>query len=488
MNQPVTPPMTEQHSAHERCDILIIGAGPAGLAAALAAAPSGAAITVVDDNPQPGGQIWRDGPRWSCPPWRSSTARRWPGTPTSACCLGTRVVGLGDSQPGDKAPALLLEDADRGWTQHSHRIVLCTGARELLLPFPGWTLPGVTGAGALQALIKAGLDVRGQRIVIAGTGPLLLAAAATANKAGATVVRVAEQAPWSALAGFAAQLPRWPAKALQALTLLHPQLRASSHVLEVQGTTQVQVREAAQRPTRRRNHGLRPRGLRVRAGAQHPPGADAGLRPGRAAERWPGPGCRCADAHQRCPVCSPRVKPPALAAANVHWFRAPWQAHVAAGQVQQAQALRPQLARWEGFAQALQASFPLNEALKTLAQPGTLVCRCEDVPYAALADRDGWIDAKLHTRCGMGACQGRICGAATQHLFGWTPAAPTASAGAHTHWHAGRLHARAHHQRSARARSSLGLTGAQPFSPAFLSGLTRTQQASILLLNIFVRY
>ena len=75
---------------------------------------------------------------------------------------------------------VLLEDADRGWTQHSHRIVLCTGARELLLPFPGWTLPGVTGAGALQALIKAGMDVRGQRIVVAGTGPLLLAAAAAA--------------------------------------------------------------------------------------------------------------------------------------------------------------------------------------------------------------------------------------------------------------------------------------------------------------------
>ena len=70
--------------------------------------------------------------------------------------------------PATRPPALLLEDADRGWTQHSHRIVLCTGARELLLPFPGWTLPGVTGAGALQALIKAGLDVRGQRIVIAG--------------------------------------------------------------------------------------------------------------------------------------------------------------------------------------------------------------------------------------------------------------------------------------------------------------------------------
>ena len=237
----MTQPMNEQHSAHERCDILIIGAGPAGLAAALAAAPSGASITIVDDNSQLGGQIWRDGPQVVLPALaqqhRAALARH-----TNIRLLpGTRVVGLGDAQADDKAPALLLEDADRGWTQHSHRIVLCTGARELLLPFPGWTLPGVTGAGALQALIKAGLDVRGQRIVIAGTGPLLLAAAATATKAGATVVRVAEQAPWSALAGFAAQLPLWPAKALQALTLLHQRLRASSHVLEVQGTTQVQT-------------------------------------------------------------------------------------------------------------------------------------------------------------------------------------------------------------------------------------------------------
>lgn len=66
----------------------------------------------------------------------------------------------------------------------------------------------------------------------------------------------------------------------------------------------------------------------------------------------------------------------------------------------------------------------LNEQLKALPRPETLVCRCEDVTYADLAPRQGWIDAKLHTRCGMGACQGRICGAATQHLFGWTPAAP----------------------------------------------------------------
>ena len=407
----------------EYADLLIIGAGPAGLAAALAAAPSGARIVLLDDNPLAGGQIWRDGPQVALPPLaqqhRAALARH-----TNIRVLtGTRVVGLGARQPTDKAPALLLEDADRGWTQHSHRIILCTGARELLLPFPGWTLPGVTGAGALQALIKAGLDVRGQRIVIAGTGPLLLAAAATANKAGATVVRVAEQAPWSALAGFAAQLPRWPAKALQALTLLHPQLRASSHVLEVQGTTQVQTVRL-----RKGQHAEETMACdRVACGFGLVPNTHLGQMLGcTLGGPLSGGQGLAVDAQMRTSV------PGVFAAGEATGFGGSERAlvqgamagHVAAGQVQQAQALRPQLARWEGFAQALHASFPLNKALKTLAQPGTLVCRCEDVPYAALADRDGWIDAKLHTRCGMGACQGRICGAATQHLFGWTPAPP----------------------------------------------------------------
>ena len=419
---PLTP-MPAPTPMHERCDILIIGAGPAGMAAALAAAPSGAAITVVDDNPQPGGQIWRNGPQVALPPLaqqhRADLARH----PNIRVLAGTRVVGLGASQPTDKAPALLLEDADRGWTQHSHRIILCTGARELLLPFPGWTLPGVTGAGALQALIKAGLGVRGQRIVIAGTGPLLLATAATATQAGASVVRIAEQAAWAALARFAAQLPRWPAKALQALTLLNTGLRANTHVLEAQGTTQVQsVR------LRKSAHAEETIACdRVACGFGLVPNAQLGQLLGCALGGPLSNGQGLAvDAQMRTTV------PGVLAAGESTGFGGSERAlvqgtiagHVAAGHVQQAQALRPQLARWEGFAQALQTSFVLNEQLKAQPRPDTLVCRCEDVAHADLTSRQGWIDAKLHTRCGMGACQGRICGAATQHLFGWTPAAP----------------------------------------------------------------
>lgn len=414
-------PNSTQAQGH--CDLLIIGAGPAGMAAALAAAPSGAAITIVDDNPAPGGQIWRDGPGAALPPLarQHREALAWHANIRLLC--GTRVVGLGERQRADHAPALLLEDADRGWTQHSHRIVLCNGARELLLPFPGWTLPGVTGAGALQALVKAGLPVQGQRIVIAGTGPLLLAAAATAAQAGAQVVRVAEQARWRALADFAAQLPRWPAKGVQALTLLHPQLRAGSHVLEAIGGGQVQsVR------------------LRMGSGGEETIDCDRlacgfGLVPNTQLGQLLG----CAlggplsgglglqvDAQMRTSVAG------VYAAGECTGFGGSERAlaqgtiagHAAAGNTTPVRALHATLRRWEGFAQALQDSFTLAEALKALARPDTLVCRCEDVAHAELADRTGWIDAKLHTRCGMGACQGRICGAATQHLFGWAPAAP----------------------------------------------------------------
>ena len=152
-----------------RCDLLIIGAGPAGMAAALAAAPSGMRITVVDDNPAPGGQIWRDGPGVQLPPLARQHRESLAHHPNIEVLNGTRVVGLGDRANAGNAPSLILENTTRGWTQHAGQIILCTGARELLLPFPGWTLPGVTGAGGLQALIKGGVDVLGQRIVIAGT-------------------------------------------------------------------------------------------------------------------------------------------------------------------------------------------------------------------------------------------------------------------------------------------------------------------------------
>ena len=71
------------------------------------------------------------------------------------------------------------------------------------------------------------------------------------------------------------------------------------------------------------------------------------------------------------------------------------------------------------FARQLDRAFALRTELKYLAAPDTFVCRCEDVRRRDLDSMQSWREAKLHTRCGMGPCQGRICGPATEFLFGW---------------------------------------------------------------------
>jgi len=398
------------------CDLLIVGAGPAGMAAAVAAAPSGACIVLIDDNPAPGGQIWRDGPRASPPPearrLRDALAR----CVNVRVCSGTRVAAA--PAPGH----LLLEDAERGWLLRYAKLILCIGARELLLPFPGWTLPGVTGAGGLQALVKGGLPVAGERIVIAGSGPLLLAAAATAVQAGARVPRIAEQAPLAELARFALQLARWPGKARQAATLFKSSYRTHSHVLAATGDGRVESVRL------RRGDGTIEEIAcdRVANGFGLVPNTELGQLLGCGLVAHQGAPALAVDANQRTGLAGVYAagectgvggSERALVQGSMAGFHA-------VGLAARADALRPELARWDAFAARLHRCFALDEALRALPAPDTLVCRCEDVPHGALADRRGWVDAKLHTRCGMGACQGRVCGAATRFMFGWTPPAP----------------------------------------------------------------
>jgi hypothetical protein len=73
------------------------------------------------------------------------------------------------------------------------------------------------------------------------------------------------------------------------------------------------------------------------------------------------------------------------------------------------------------FAELLDRTFRLRAELRSLPLPETMICRCEDVPYSRLRQHTSWRSAKLHTRCGMGPCQGRVCGPATQFLFKWNP-------------------------------------------------------------------
>jgi D-hydroxyproline dehydrogenase subunit alpha len=402
--------------ATDSCDVLIVGAGPAGMAAAVAAAPSGASIVVIDDNPAPGGQIWRDGPGAALPPaarkWREALAAQ----PNIRVRSGTRLVAI--AAPDE----LLLEDAGGATRMAWRKLILCTGARELLLPFPGWTLPGVTGAGGLQALVKAGMPVEGERIVIAGSGPLLLAAAATARAAGAKVLRIAEQASFASVARFGASLARWPGKAAQAVTLADAAYRTSSRIVSVRGAAQVESVRLLQ--------GGREVDIacdRVACGFGLTPNTQLGQLLGCAlAPAGGGAQALSVDASQATSVHG------IYAAGECTGFGGSERAlvqgaiagHAAVGNERAAKALEGERARWNAFAAQLHRAFALADDIRRMPQADTLVCRCEDVPFSALAGCTGWTDAKLHRRCGMGACQGRVCGDAAQFLFGWTPPAP----------------------------------------------------------------
>ncbi|MFG6448807.1 FAD-dependent oxidoreductase [Roseateles sp. BYS180W] len=395
------------------CELLIIGTGPAGLHAALAAAPSGMRITLLDDNPAAGGQIWRQG-REVAPPLARLLDElgrhanvRW--------LQGLRVVGRAGAQ------ALLVEGAEQGYVLHYQRLVLCTGARELLLPFPGWTLPGVTGAGALQALIKGGLPVRGQRIVLAGSGPLLLAAAATARAAGARVQLIAEQAPWAALREFGAGLWRHPAKAWQALRLLQSGYQADTLVREAHGTLQLEAVTVERQgrlefmPCERLacGFGLVPNvelgqllGCTLAEhGGLH---TDAQLQTS-VPHIWAAGECT---GHSGAELAAAQGQLAGLSAAGVSQPQ------------DQAARLQRRLQQGLAWSQRVREHFALSDAVRQLARSNTLLCRCEDVPLSAVLPFDDWISAKLQTRCGMGACQGRICGAAARTLLGWQVPAP----------------------------------------------------------------
>src|SRR5690349_12489882 len=198
-------------SARKQFDVLIVGGGPAGIAAAVSAAQSGKRVGIVDDNPALGGQMWRGETAQS-----DSEAAAWLAKLHAwdvEVCPGTRVF----DQP--VSGALRAESRQGAHDFEYRKLILATGARERFLPFPGWTLQNVMGAGALQALVKSGLPINSKRVVVAGTGPLLLAVATYLKNDGAKVVAIYEQVSRTALAKFALKVAAQRGKLAQALWL-----------------------------------------------------------------------------------------------------------------------------------------------------------------------------------------------------------------------------------------------------------------------------
>jgi D-hydroxyproline dehydrogenase subunit alpha len=399
-------------------DIVVVGAGPAGLAAAQAAAQRGARVAVLDDNPLPGGQIWRQGPAFGAAAPLAAALRALDAQPSVAWWRRARVAAV---LPGR---ALLVDTDEAGGVRLGYeRLILATGARERLLPCAGWTLPGVTGAGGLQALIKGGVPVRGERIVIAGSGPLLVASLATARAAGARVVAVVEQASAGALVRFGLSLAATPSKLVQAARLTRGFVGTTyltgSVVREIRGDGRVQAVVVDT-----------PRGPRTMACERVAYGY--GLTPNTRLAR--ALGCALAgeaiavDAGQRTSVEGVYAAGECTGVGGMELARVEGEL---AGWAAAGDEASPRLARlrrgrdvWRGFAARVARAFELSEAARALPADETVLCRCEDVTVGAVREHASAREAKLLTRCGMGACQGRICGAALRTYFNWDEATP----------------------------------------------------------------
>ena len=387
--------------------VVIVGAGPAGLAAASTAAATGVDVLLLDAAPMPGGQIWRARQGVAAEPVMRALARLAPAG--VRVLAGTRVVmPLPDR-------ALLVEGPEGGRRLRWDRLILATGARERLLPFPGWTLPGVFGAGGLQALAKGGWPIRGRRVLVAGTGPLLLAAAATLRREGAHVVALAEEASTGALARFAGTLAAHPRKALQAV-----RLGASLRGVPFLRATRVVSAEGAGRVERvvLEGEGARLHGIScdaLAAGWGLIPRTDLAELLGCAlAPRFGAPAI-AVDAAQRTSVAGVFAvgECTGVAGAQAAQSQGVVAGHAAAGELG-ADARLPaghaaHLAREHAFAAAVAATFPPPSDWASRLRDDTLVCRCEDVPWSALRGQPDLRSAKLATRCGMGHCQGRLC-------------------------------------------------------------------------------
>jgi NADPH-dependent 2,4-dienoyl-CoA reductase/sulfur reductase-like enzyme len=397
-------------------EVLVVGAGPAGITAATTAAMHGKQVLLLDDNLAPGGQIWRD----------ATTAR--PEDPDDAkrkSLLALRVSGarvfsrwrVFDAPRPQTLRAICDNGRDIHTTDISYeRLILATGARERFLPFPGWTLPGVFGAGGLQALAQGGFSVAGRRVVIAGTGPLLLAVAAHLRQMGARVTTVAEQASRRQLARFSASLSRQPGKLIEGL-----QYRAASGgsryrpgcwPLAALGKEKVEaVRLTDGERTWEEACELLACGFHLVPNTELAALLGCTLQDGFVA----------VDDTQQTSIenVSAAGEPTGIAGLESALVTGTIAGLAAAGKLEEAKALTPRRKKLQRFREQLQAAFALRPELQRLAEPDTIVCRCEDVTYQALTSYENWTDAKRQTRCGMGPCQGRVCGPATEALFGW---------------------------------------------------------------------
>ncbi|MEV6011397.1 FAD/NAD(P)-binding oxidoreductase [Streptomyces sp. NPDC051976] len=433
-------------------EVLVIGAGPAGLAAAVCARGKGADVVLLDADDGLGGQYWRHLPA-SRPSRREAALHhgwqrfldlrgRLADDPGCRILTGAQVWAL--EQRDGRAPTVhvLAGEADGArrtpLTFTPDALVLATGAHDRTLPFPGWDLPGVFTAGAAQAMAKGERVAVGRRVVVAGAGPFLLPVARSLAQTGARVAAVVEASgparlaagwlprPWQLLgaAGKIAELGgyarshlrhRIPYRTGAAVVAAHGDDRVTAVTVAdldpswapVPGTERRVVADAVCV-----SHGFVPR-LELAVAA----------------------GCRIT-AHRTVAVDdAQRTSVPGVFAAgeitgiggvDLALAEGALAGHCAAGGTPGDPVVRAAAGRrrvFTGFAARIEAAHGIRPGWTAWLDDTTTVCRCEEVTAGTLRDvaaatrSQGLRSLKLSTRAALGICQGRVCGRTVEELL-----------------------------------------------------------------------
>ncbi len=418
----------------ETFDLLIVGAGPAGLSAATLADELGLSVLLLDEQYEPGGQIYRaiestapDTAQLLGAEYRRGAALAQAFRRSSAQYRGGATVWRADT---DGTIAYSRNEVASAVT--GRRVLLATGAQERPTPIPGWTLPGVMSAGGAQVLLKSSGMIPSGPVVIAGNGPLALLITSQLIAAGASVVALLETTQAN---DYIAAVPHLP-RALRAMDMLrkgHEMRReikragvpihsgiANPAAIGVDHVTHIAFDHGGRRNT------IEAETLLLHAGVV--PSIQITRQLGCAHEwvdgqRYWRPVLDCwgaTDCDKYAVAGDGGGIAGAEAAAIAGQLAALDTAHRqgaidAAARDGEAAPLRHEMARHLAIRPLLDALFRPDPVFCVPPDNATLVCRCEEVSAgdirAAVAEGAmGPNQLKAFTRCGMGPCQGRMCG------------------------------------------------------------------------------